>query len=243
MENLWPKRLMPLDDRPNLEQIGLTLAAQARGIVDRTGGLVEGHIRERFTAPTRSWSMFIWPKNQPAKSYEFLVARTVSDDFPVVVEAFHLGERHRVTHAIGMEALRTTLKEIFANPASRRIVQVLAAESAGQELLEQPPNVGEEIAVAPESPRPITVGNILDANGKRVCNLNFFGVSGVASVDVLRELVAGTLGRSVSLLNDGFVVTIKFDDAVRVSLSKDEYLVLRAEAKRALSTAGHLAPP
>lgn len=228
MENLWPNDLLAdvLGSSPNAIETFLEIQALALG--SSTGGLVVGRVRDRSFLPNRAWSLYIEPVNQPGKSYEFLIIRSMDGKYPVVVEAYHL-EEPRLKRCDSKISLTKALQKIFAEASSRSVIGTLADEAILAGSVAHPQG---ETQVP--SARPIEVGPIFDTKDGQVASISMFGISGHIS-DTTLEYLRDRNSYAVEPLNGRYVVSLPFVGTVKTTVSKEELAILVSQAKRSLS--------
>ncbi|ANL27625.1 hypothetical protein AMC90_CH01787 [Rhizobium phaseoli] len=228
MENLWPNDLLAnvLSSSPNA--IETILELQALGLGPITGGLVVGRVRDRSFRPNRAWSLYIEPVDQPSKSHEFLIIRSVDGKYPVVVEAYHLGES-RLKRCDSKASLTKALQKIFAEPSSRSLIRVLADEAIAAGSVAHPHG---ETQVP--SARPIELSPLFDTPDGQVASISMFGISGHIS-DTTLENLRDRNRHAVEPLSDRYVVSIPFVGTVKATVSKEELAILVSQAKQSLS--------
>jgi hypothetical protein len=228
MENLWPNDLVAdvVGSSPNA--IETILEFQALGLGSATGGLVIGRVRDRSYPPNRAWSLYIEPRDQPGKSHEFLIVRSLDGKYPVVVEAYHQVET-RLKRCDSKASLTKALQNIFSEPSSRSVIRTLADEAIAAGSVA---HMESETQVP--SARPIEFGPIFKTPEGQVAAISMFGISGHvsdATLENLRDL--NTL--AVEPLNDRYVVSIRFVGTVKTTVSKAELDTLVSQARQSLS--------
>lgn len=230
MENLWPNDLLAdvLGSSPNAIETILELQALSLGPI--TGGLVVGRVRDRSFPPNCAWSLYIEPLDQPSKSTEFLIIRSMDGKYPVVVQAYHLPES-RLKRCDSKVSLTKALQKIFAEPSSRSLIRVLADEAIAAGSV--PQSDGETQA---PSARPIELGPMFDTPDGQAASISMFGISGHISDTTLKNL-RDQNRHSVEALNDRYVVSMPFVGTVKATLSKEELAILVSQAKQSLN--GH----
>jgi hypothetical protein len=255
MENFWPVNLLSEHDSGDADWS--LFEAQAAAISDATRGLVQGELRRHVMPIGRASSIFIWPTGQRVKGYEFMAIRAEQEGFPLVLEVYHLGDSHRISRARDAAELKRALHKIFDNDATRRIVRLLANEASQAQAVridvdraevEQPEAEAASGTATPTSrtddsaSRPIAVGGLIHREGESYAQVNLLGIASFLSEQELRKVVVkpDARGSAVSSMNGRFVVTVKFMDSVKFTLSEDELKILKNEVQRVLTgAAGH----
>jgi len=227
MENLWPNNLITDVAGSSPNAIETILEIQASALGPMTGGLVVGRVRDRSFPPNRAWSLYIEPVDQPSKSHEFLIIRSMDGKYPVVVEAYHLAES-RLKRCDSKVSLTKALQKIFAEPSSRSLIRVLADEAI--EAGSVPQSDGETQA---PSARPIELSPIFDTPNGQVASISMFGISGHIS-DTTLEYLRDRSIHAVEPLRDRYVVSIPFVGTVKATVSKEELSILVSQAKQSL---------
>ncbi|UQO39932.1 hypothetical protein [Burkholderia cepacia] len=236
MESLWPANL--LGDGPFLSQknqLIQLLEDQALGISEATNGMVEGALRNKDIPEVMVYSLFVSPTNQPAKAFEFAVFRAPQADFPMVIEVFHLN--NRIFKIKNFNELSNTLRNIFRLPETVRIMRTLAEESKQAGTVPKPNFESRNMrgGQVENAPRPISIGGVMSSASGLHASINLFGVAGFVVGEDIRNLAASKIPAHLLMpLNNRHVLTLKFVDAVKATLSSDELKVLQFEAKKAL---------
>lgn len=231
MENLWPDDLFKTASKHNPDEIEQALTSQADGLSERSNGLLTGIVKDRSIAPGRAWAFGLYPADQSAKETQLFIVRSEDGRFPVVIESFD-SDRERYKRVSGLSAFRGALQEIFLSPQTRRIVKLLTEDALNVSAVAK--------QVLPKRQKrdagSILLGRIFKANGKELSHVSIFGVSGyINKEDVERFLLEPNEPSSlIETLNDKYVITLKFIDACKLSLSEKELRVLQAESRKAL---------
>lgn len=250
MENLWPVDL--LSEFTSSDSDWRLLEVQAIAISQATMGLVQGELRRRETSIGRSSSLLLFPTDQPTKGYEFMAIRSSGETFPLVLEVFHLDESHRIWQVRDPSELKRVLREIFTHEGTSRIVRLLAQEAQGARSLrihddrtrakqtegKSATDTTERSRYAQDDPlRSISVGGLIDQNGKSFAAVILLGTAGFLSEAELQKLVMepDARGSAVNALNDRFVLTVSFLGSVKMTLSAEELKVLRNQVQQVLS--------
>jgi hypothetical protein len=236
MENLWPdlKIRSQYKDATDLHDF---LAEQARYLQVATNGLLHASSEMTMRNEQISFSLFMWPNGRQHMRYELLRIRSESKLFPLVVESYHLDDQLRYQKVISINGLKETLKSIFENSKTIRIIHSLASEALDEGSENYLQQVGREQG-AEKEPRPLAIGNLIkEKSGLEFSQVSFLGVSGFLSVDAIQSLARKpeSNGSSVQQLNDQFVVTLEFIGSVKALLTVSELERLQEEAKRVLN--------
>lgn len=246
MENLWPNDLITERERHTKDGIEDVLVAQAVGVSGVTGGLVRGILLHQSIAFTRSWVFQLEPLQQPSKRAELFVVRSRAGRFPVIIENYDPNVEERFIHVDSLSALCLTLKKLFSSPLTRRVVRALAKEAtdanvdphtlaSSRYLMDSQTLAAGQVVTA----RPIAIGGqISTENCGDMFHVALLGIVGFLSRRQLEALLT-PIGRKespIEPLHDKFVVTVKFIDPIKMTLSIDELRILQSEVRKAIAT-------
>jgi len=233
MENLWPTNLFE-DSIPEMDQIQEMLAAQVSAIQRLSKGLVTGLVEGSFFDQVQSWSFSLYPAGQPAKKLDLFVVRALGNSFPIAVESF-VSDSNESKSCNSHAELRRVVRNIFSSQRVTQVVRQLAqsAEDAGVKVAATSDRYSE-----PET-RPISIGNLIKAEGNETSHLTISNLSGLVSVKDIRSLLMQPDEKNspIQTLNDRYVIALRFLDTVKINISKNEMNILQAEARKALNQA------
>ncbi|WP_395589430.1 hypothetical protein [Pseudomonas sp. TR47] len=228
MENLWPLDILSpnTDNDSYLESAHELLEAQALGISARTNRLLGARVDIDQTPLGNTASFYLFPASNPTKSVQLLVYRSGENEFPALLEVFHLGEKTRVSEIQSVSNLKTKLKKVFADPTTIKIVKNLRNLSAH----------GADDNAIKAHYRPLAIGKVFAFNDGYFSQVNIFGMSGFVSKKEIFELsLHEKKSKAVQQLNNEFIVSLSFSDKVKMTISADELKILQSQAKKALS--------
>lgn len=226
MENLWPLGILSTDINKSDEPALALLEAQATGIFERTGGVINAKIIRDYSALGDSVSLVLFPASNPSQSLQLFVYRFNQRTFPASLEVFHLGEKMRINELNSIAELRKKLKQIFSEPGTHKIVRSIANLAIHDKKLD----------ITNKNNRPIAIGRAFKENGKYFSQVNIFGVSGFLGESEIRELSSPKKSSGVvTKLNNDFVISLLFLGGVKMTVTGDELKILQSQAKKALS--------
>lgn len=233
MENFWPTDLFE-DSIPKMDQIQEILVTQVDAIQRLSIGLVTGLVETTLFGKVQSWSFSLYPAGQPAKKLDLFVVREMEKSFPIAVESF-VSDSNESKSCNSHQELRRVLKNIFSSQRVRKVVRQLAqsAEDAGVKVAAPSDRYAE-----PET-LPISIGNLIRAEGRQTSYLTISNLSGLLSVEDIRSLLMQPDEKNspIQTLNNRYVIALRFQDVVKINISKTEMNILQAEVRKALNQA------
>lgn len=234
MENLWPDQLF--SNTPASESdIAHILRSQAEGIGERSAGCVVGEIESRSATLGHVWALTLRPAKQPAMKTDLLIVRSERGHYPVVIQTFDgsQGDFRKVVDASGF---RSFLRKTFATKHTKEIVETLAREAIDAGVTESLRIRKSSARNYAHRERAIAIGKVTTSGAERIAQVVISDVSGFLAADDLRRLIMppDEPQSLVQTLNDRYVVTFKFIDSCKLTLSEDELKILQTQARKAL---------
>ncbi len=126
-ESLWPSKF---EAAPGFDMQAF-LQVQAKGLQSKFDNAFGVVIEKRVVESVFIYNFTIEIPRLDYR-YKLFSVRLIGDDFPARVEAPHLPESHRLTTAMSRPELEQSLKALFHDPGTARIVQTLADEGRGR---------------------------------------------------------------------------------------------------------------
>lgn len=240
MKNLWPKKLIQVNNSSKSLELNTILAVQAEYLRAATLGVIEAGTELSYIDSAFSICIFIWPRGRKQMRYELLRLRSMEGSDFSVIETYHMGEDNRYRKLTSSKQIETALERIFQDDGTLRIINSLAAESLN--TLEEDHDLEEftnksnykSNIETPES-RVIEIGPLVKDNTNRMLSRsNILGISGFISSDTIRALIKRPGGNlsSFKKINDHFLVELEFIGPIRMSLNTEELITLQKQAKQ-----------
>ena len=244
MDNFWPDDLLSGDvgDHRASVEISEVLDVQAQGLRDRTGTLVDAQVRSEVIERVRVWTFSLWPRLHERASYEMFRVRCPNEQYPAVVETYHMPEPFRIQRFDSLDQLNDALKVILRDPQSRRIVQLMAEEASPTAHFSSRQDVtgGEAAEIA--DTRLIEVDDLVRDSGMTYAELSIFGVKVYATEDALRAVIARPNARNAALQKIGSSFALRLpllSDELRVTLTESEAKMFRERVSTVLKNPSH----
>ena len=233
MENLWPDQLFSGPSTSDAD-IASILLAQAKGIGERSAGRVVGAVEDRSATVGRAWALTLQPAKQPAMKTDLLIVRSEHGAYPAAIQTFDGGQPdfRKVASASG---LRSILRRVFATPHTKQIVEALAREAIDAGVTETPRIRKSPLRYPAKEERAIAIGKVTPYGSEQIAQVVISDVAGFLNADDLRRLIVppDQPQSSIQTLNDRYVVSFKFIDSCKLTLSEDELKILQAQARKA----------